>query len=154
MEQAKEKKRSILKYISLLFVSSIVLPLIFQAVIYNVKVKYNILLFYIFTYTCVFSFFAIFCRDEVMDLIKCSYIVIKNKIKIRNILLLFLFGSLSSIIIQIIIYLFNMYLLHIRDVNSIGGYEKEIKNLIESNNMPNIIILLTIVFFQGYSLLL
>ncbi|ADQ39854.1 Abortive infection protein [Caldicellulosiruptor acetigenus I77R1B] len=149
MEQANEKKRNALKYISLLFVSSVVLPLIFEAVIYNIKVIYNILLFGMFTYTCTFLFFAIFCRNEIIDLIKCSYMIIKNKIKIRNILLLFLFGSLSSIIIQIIIYLLNVHLLHIRDVDSISNYEKEIKNIIGLNNMHSIIILLTIVFFSG-----
>lgn len=148
MERAKEKKRSTLKYISLLFVSSFILPLIFQIIIYN-KVKYNFLLFQIFAYASIFSCFAIFCRDEIINLIKCSYIVIKNKSYIRNILLLFLFGSFSTIVIQSIVYLLNMNLLHIRDVNSKDSFENLIKNLIKSNNMQNIIILLTIVFFSG-----
>lgn len=72
---------------------------------------------------------------------------IKNTIKIGNVILLFLFGSISSTIIQIVMYLLNMYLIHIRDVDSKGSYELVLGDLIKHHNMHNIGILLTMIFF-------
>ncbi|AZT90314.1 CPBP family intramembrane metalloprotease [Caldicellulosiruptor changbaiensis] len=144
-----KKKRSALEYISLFFVSGVLLPLIFLAFVFNMKEIYSMLLFYVFTYTCTILFFGIFFKDEITDLIEYSYRISKNKIKIINIMFLFLFGVLSTIIIQIIVYLLNVYLLHIRDVDKASIFEKQIENIIKLNNVHSVIILLTIIFFSG-----
>ncbi|WAM32794.1 CPBP family intramembrane glutamic endopeptidase [Caldicellulosiruptor morganii] len=155
MEQAIGKKMSTLKYVSLLFISSFIFTVVFHAVTCKMKLElvYHVLLFQISIYTFTFLLFAIFCHDEITNLVKNSYMLIKNKLSIRNMILFLLFGSFSAIILQSIVYLFNMYLLHIRnvnnDVNNIDSFDKVIKNLIESNNVHSIVILLTMVFFSG-----
>ncbi len=147
MEQANKKVKSTFKYVILLFISGFLLPLIFEAAIYNMKEIYNLLLFYMFSYVCIILFFAIFCKNEIIDVIKDSYMKIKDTIKIGNIVLLFLFGSVSTAIIQIVVYLLNMYLIHIRDGDSKGSYELVLANLIKHPNLHNLVILLTMISF-------